>query len=389
MSKNIGAIIVSQLNHTNYGSFLQAYATINFVKNLGYNLSIIHYKKKRSIKDWIKIGPKLLISGGLESLQISFKRKFQEKKYTTYKPNQKIRIEATNKLKYKEFIPLVKEYIGFDNLREGSKKFNLVFVGSDQVWKPWGFYSYYWNLLFVDEQVPKFSYASSFGVSKIPWIQKKGTKKYLERLNMISVREIQGKNIVETLSNKYAELVVDPTMLLTPEEWRNFYSDSSINLPKEKYIFCYFLGKREEGRIEALKFAKENNLKIVIMRHMDEYVPIEENMGDYAPYDVNGKDFLKLLDNAEYVLTDSFHGTVFSILFHKNFITFYRQKQKSIISTNNRIDSLLTNFNLTNRIYKGNLFLEITNKINFEIVDELRTKLCQDSKKFFEKCLKL
>ena len=177
MAKKIGAVIVCQLNHTNYGSCLQAYATIQMVKRFGYDISLIRYIKKRSILDWLKIGPKLLISGGLESLQISLKRRIDQFKYPSYLPNQRIRERATNNFKEQEFVPLYKEYVGFKALCEGSLEYDAVFVGSDQVWKPWGFYSYYWNLMFVDNSVPKFSYAASFGVSKIPFIQRKGDRK--------------------------------------------------------------------------------------------------------------------------------------------------------------------------------------------------------------------
>ena len=388
MAKNIGAVIVCHLNHTNYGSCLQAYATIKMVQKFGYNISLIRYTKQRSILDWLKIGPKLLVSGGIESLQISAKRRSDERKYPTYLPNQRIREQATNRFKEREFVPLYKEYLGFNALCEGSRDYDAVFVGSDQVWKPWGFYSYYWNLLFVDDSIPKFSYASSFGVSTIPHIQRRGTGKYLNRLDKISVREAKGKEIVESLSDKTATLVADPTMLFTPEEWREFSQSSNKEIPSEKYIFCYFLGPRQEIREEAKKLAEQLNLKIVIMRHMDEYVPIEETMGDYAPYDIDARAFVKLMDNAEYVITDSFHGTVFSILLHKKFTTFYRVKPTSGVSTHSRIDSLLGLFGLTSRKFTGKIS-DITNDIDFSKVDYCRENLRNKSILFLKQALKL
>ncbi len=388
MAKKIGAVIVCQLNHTNYGSCLQAYATIQMVKRFGYDISLIRYIKKRSILDWLKIGPKLLISGGLESLQISLKRRIDQFKYPSYLPNQRIRERATNNFKEQEFVPLYKEYVGFKALCEGSLEYDAVFVGSDQVWKPWGFYSYYWNLMFVDNSVPKFSYAASFGVSKIPFIQRKGTAKYLNRLASISVRETKGKEIVETLSAKSATLVTDPTMLFTPEEWRELSTRSNKDIPSEKYIFCYFLGPRKEIREEAMRLAEQTGLKIMIMRHMDEYVPIEESMGDYAPYDVNACDFMKLMDNAEYVVTDSFHGTVFSILLHKKFTTFYRVKPTSGISTHSRIDSLLDLFGLSARKYNGDIS-NIIDEIDFSKVDQIRDRFRKESINFLKESLQL
>lgn len=388
MARNIGGVIVCQLNHTNYGSCLQAYATIQIVKRLGYNLTLIRYKKQRSIWDWFKIGPKLLFSGGIESLQIIYRRKKDEKMHRDYLLNQKIREHATNIFKEKEFVPLYKEYCGYKSLCEGSKEYDAIFVGSDQVWKPWGFYSFYWNLLFVDDSIPKFSYASSYGVSKVPWIQRKGTKRYLERLDKISVRELQGKKIVESISNRKAHLVADPTLLFTRKEWEHFAEESNKEIPTEKYIFCYFLGPRSDIRDQAKKLSREMGLKIVIMRHMDEYVPIEETMGDYAPYDVNARDFVNYIINAEYVVTDSFHGTVFSILLHKKFVTFYRVKPSTTGSTHSRIDSLLSIFDLNNRKYNGNI-LSIAEAIDYDKVDPICDKIRKRSLDFLQKALKL
>lgn len=353
--KKIGGVIVSDLGHTNYGSFLQAYATLKVVESFGHELTFIKYKKQRSLWDWMKIAPGLMMSGGMELIKKRLQTKLNAKFRPSYWKNQLVRRDAVDNVKKELFVPHFKEYEGYKALCEGSKEFDAVFVGSDQVWRPFGFYSNYWNLMFVDDSIPKFSYAASYGVSNIPAIQRKGTKKYLERLDMISVREQRGKEIVEALSNKKAQVVADPTMLLTREQWEEFAMDSTIEMPSEHYMFCYFLGTREDIRQEAFAFAQKNNLKIVTMRHMDEYVPIDENFGDYAPYNISPYDFVKLLKNADYVFTDSFHGTVFSILMQKQFFTFYRTKPTAGNSTHTRIDGLLNKFGLASRICMGGL----------------------------------
>jgi hypothetical protein len=388
MKKKIGGVIVSDLGHTNYGSCLQAYATIKTVQDLGYDLTLIKYRKQRSWWDWIKIGPGLLLSGGLEILQNRRKRKANRKKYPDYWPNQLIRKEATNAFKKKEFVPLFKVYTGYKALCAGSREYDACFVGSDQVWRPYGFYSNYWNLNFVDDSVPKFSYAASYGVSSIPAIQRRGTKRYLERLDRISVREQKAKEIVESLSSRKAEVVADPTMLLTREQWLEFASRSEKQAPAEPYIFCYFLGTREDIRQEAKKLAEKTGLKIVIMRHMDEYVPADETLGDYAPYDVNACDFVNLLRGAAYVCTDSFHGTVFSILMHRRFITFYRTKPTAGNSTHSRIDSLLNTFGLSSRIYRNDIN-PVHAEIDYDKVDQKLTEYRQKSLAFFRDALAL
>ncbi|MCR8918311.1 polysaccharide pyruvyl transferase family protein [Bacteroides sp. ET225] len=388
MKKKIGGVIVSDLEHTNYGSSLQAYATMKVVQTLGYDFTFIKYQKQRNIFDWIKIAPGLILSGGLELINNRLKFKLNCFMHPSYLANQTIRRKEARKFKEKEFVPFFKTYIGYKNLCEGSKEYDAVFVGSDQTWRPFGFYSNYWNLTFVDDSIPKFSYAASYGVSKIPSIQKKGTKKYLERLNMISVREQKGKEIVESISNKKAQVVADPSMLLNKEEWTEFANHSTFMLPKEKYIFCYFLGTRTDIRNEANKLAQNTGLKIVTMRHMDEYVPVDNTFGDFAPYNINPYDFVKLLMNAEYVCTDSFHGSVFSILMHKKFCTFYRVKPTKKNSTHSRIDNLFSIFGLQDRKFSGNI-LDIKNEIDYNIIDKKLITYRKESLDFFRKSLEL
>ena len=193
---------------------------------------------------------------------------------------------------------------------------------------------------------------------------------------------------MESLSSRKAEVVADPTMLLTREQWLEFASRSEKQVPSEPYIFCYFLGTREDIRQEAKKLAEKTGLKIVIMRHMDEYVPADETLGDYAPYDVNACDFVNLLRGAAYVCTDSFHGTVFSILMHRRFITFYRTKPTAGNSTHSRIDSLLNTFGLSSRIYRNDIN-PVLAEIDYDKVDQKLAEYREKSLAFFRDALAL
>lgn len=382
--KKIGGVIVSDLNHTNYGSALQAYATMKMVQEFGFNLTFIKYIKRRNFLEKLLIMPKYMISGGLERFIRNLRTKYKEKKCPEYVANQRIRCEATNAFKIKEFVPYFKEYKGYKALCNGSKEYDAIFVGSDQTWRPIGFYSNYWNLNFVDDSIPTFSYSSSYGVSSIPFIQRKGTKRYLERIDLISVREKKAKEIVESLSTKHAEIVADPTMLLTCEQWLKFACNSKKTI-KEPYIFCYFLGPRRDIREQALMLAKQTGCKIVINPHMEEYRKADEGIGDYICYDLTPYDFVKLLSEAKYVCTDSFHGTVFSILTHRKFVTFYREAGQS---TNSRIDSLLSMFGLTDRLYRDDIKI-IENDIDYEMVDKNLVKYREKSLSFFRKACSL
>lgn len=135
----------------------------------------------------------------------------------------------------------------------------------------------------------------------------------------------------------------------------------------EPYIFAYFLGANPEYRKQVRKLAKSTGLKIVALRHMDQYVEDDESFGDYAPYDVAPDRFLNLLRGAEYVCTDSFHGTCFSIINEKRFMIFNRYANTSATSKNSRIDSLCQNLGVSDRRFSGEIS-DIQKTINYKKV---------------------
>lgn len=354
MKYTIGCVLaVRRHDHNNYGTSLQAYATIRVLQDAGYDVRIIRYNKHRGLIATVLALPEYLRAGGKTELLLRINRKLVSRFNHKFKTNNKIRNQAVEAFKEEIFEPLVDYYDGYPALKEGSKKYDICLVGSDQLWHPMGYASGFYNLKFVDENVPKLAYAASFGVSNIPEYQCEGTKDYLERFDWISVRETAGKKIVETLSNKKADFVCDPTMLLSKKQWQQFAEQSKKRIQKP-YIFCYFLGKRPEIREEAAKLSKHTGLEIVFMRHVDEFIAMDDGFGNIAPYDVSPIDFVNLLEHAEYVLTDSFHGTIFSIMLECKFITFYRVQPNNTNSTHSRIDSLLNKFNLQERLFKFN-----------------------------------
>ena len=159
---------------------------------------------------------------------------------------------------------------------------------------------------------------------------------------------------------------------------------------KGKYILCYFLGKNIEHRKFAERLKEKTGYKIVSLNHADEYVKYSDKFADEIPYDIGPKEFLNLIKNAEYVCTDSFHGTIFSLINNKKFFTFERYKNKnSKMSTNSRIYSLLKIVDLEERLLKGNESIEDVNKnIDFEKVNINLEKLRENSKKFLKNSLK-
>jgi hypothetical protein len=376
----IGYVISYAEEHNNFGSMLQAYALLKKMQDLGHDVKIIRYIRKRSLFDKVVLLYRMVQCKETKQKIILLKRKISVYKSKYFYNNIKIRSTYVNIFKELYLKPHFCIFRGYDDLKKSSILFDVVVVGSDQVWSPLSLYTRFTNLLFVDDLTPKISYASSFGVSTIPKSQLLDTAYYLNRFNDISTREMSGKEIVETISNKKAEVVADPTLLMSSKEWIDFIFDVKIE-ETQPYIFCYLLGGNKMHRAEILKFQQKTGLKIVTIRHMDEYLKVDETFGDYAPYNVGPKEFIKYIQNAEYVFTDSFHCTAFSLQFNRKFMTFYRYNSNEIHSRNTRITSLLCIVGLENRIYSRNIF-EVMDHIDYDVVNEKLNKFRLSSQEF-------
>jgi len=381
--KKIGCVIAYRKGHNNYGTSLQGYAMLKKIQELGYEVEVINYVKKLSVLDKIK----WFINAYRCDLLGSYLRKNSTIQTTIdYDRNLIERTKAVDEYKKKKLIPLFKDYIGYKSLRDGSTNYDVVLVGSDQVWLPSGLPTKFFNLLFVKDSVRKVAYASSFGVQEIPDFQKKATGLYLDRFYKIGVRELRGKEIVDSLSHQKAQVVADPTLLLTKDEWEEEISSSVIN-DKEPYMFCYLISENEEARAKATELSKMKNLKIICIRHLEKYRVVDESYGDEAPYSVGPNEFVKYIKNAEYVVTDSFHCTVFSHIFHKNFLTFYRGA-KGNNAKNSRIDSLLSVLGSnTQHLYNNGGLEGIDSTIDWNNVDNNLKKLRDDSIDFLRNAL--
>lgn len=394
--KKVGCVVIMHPGQNNYGTSLQGFATIKKVADIGYDYEIIRYKKEKSLAFFLKNLIGYIRSGGVEKYFYRRNKKKDLKNHREYRETRSVRTAAVDKFKCRYFDSVSHVYNGYAALEKGSENYGVIFVGSDQVWGPLSLYTGFYNLLFVNNSVPKFSYASSFGVSEIfPW-QKKGVAGFLNRMDMIGVREQRGKEIVEELTGKKATVVCDPTFLLTKDEWMT----SILSWEKEKggrkdynltrpYILSYVLGEREDVRTQIKKLREESGLKVVNLPHIDNYHAMDDNLGDINLFDVDPFDFIRLIEGAEYVVTDSFHGSVFSILMHKKFITFYRKPQSEKGNTNSRIDSLFNLFGLSDRLFNGDIFSQIKKEIDYNYVDDKVDTLRQESIIFLAKGLQL
>lgn len=371
--------------HENYGGMLQAFATTKIIEKYGIEYELIRYEKKKNLTFIIKSIPRIFNSILVNDKYEKYQKKLSFKNHPEFAEKDKTRMKAFDEFRTKNFKNLSEIYVGYDNLKQGAKKYTAVLTGSDQLWSPAGLPTNFYNLNFVADDIRKISYSSSFGVKYIPFYQKRRTANFLKRLDFISMRENSGQAIVKELTGKDVPVVLDPVFMLDKTEWEQLIIPKKLY--KEKYIFAYFLGNNREHRLAVKELAERTKLKIVALRHLDQYVEDDETFGDYAPYNVGPDDFLNLLRDAEYVCTDSFHGSVFSIIHKKKFIVFNRYDNKSKHSKNSRIDTLCKNFGLEHCRYNGNIEEHIGNRIDYEKVDKKYDELKKMSKKYLDKAL--
>ncbi len=359
MRKKIGLCICYNVN--NFGSALQCFATVRSIKKMGYDSEIIRYKKNKVFffKSLFRIFNPYMIEGKYKRFLSKLNRLFRKE----YRDSLIMRISKFEEFRSEYFKPLLsKIYYGYAALCESSKEYSCVLTGSDQLWLPSGLSTNFYNLKFVSNEVWRVSYASSFGTSSIPWYQRSRTKDYLSRIHCISVRENSGKEIVKDLTGRDVPVVVDPTLLLSREEWEEQIPKN--NIIGKPYLFAYLLGKNKEHRRLVENVAKKLNLQVVSILHCDHYNVADVGFGDVHPI-AGPKEFVNLIRYADYVCTDSFHGSIFSVLHEKQFIVFNRYTENSTVSTNTRIDSLLKNLNLEERRYKSDLFDELIAPIDY------------------------
>lgn len=381
MSKKVG--IVSCYFKHNYGSMLQAYATQKILDDWNIENETINLENLN--KEISKGKRKYYLS---QIFNFSFiKAKFGMVKLKLYCKLANGELGKNIKVRDKKFE-------AFEKMFHFSKSYNTmkqiceqgdytdVLVGSDQLWLPVNIVADYYTLNFVPENVNKISFATSFGVSEIPEKYKEQYRNFLKRIDNLSVREDKGVKLVKELTGREATLVCDPTLLFDKEEWMEIQKEEPII--KEKYIFCYFLGKTIEYRKFAERLKEKTGYKIVSLNHLDEYVKYSDKFADEAPFDIGPSEFLNLIRNAEFVCTDSFHGTVFSLINHKKFFVFRRYPNQSKVSTNSRLDSLLKIVNLSDRMLEGEESVEklIEKEIDYEVVDEKLQEFREKSKEF-------
>lgn len=375
------AIVTLFHGSTNYGGVLQAYALRKVIADLGYECEQLRYANTQlSNLALSKRLKRFLYSGWLTTKngKITLKLSFRIICYILSSPyiiiynrlyrNKRIQLRKSNFDKFNRcYTPSSKIYTN-DTISESINNYDIFVSGSDQVWNPNGSIKNY-LLAFVPNHIPKIAYAASISINELPLDKITFMQPLVNRFQRISVREGRAKEQLKDITTKEVTWVLDPTMLLTSYEWNTVSSPETLDVP---YLFAYMLGDNKQNRRCASSFAEKNNLKLVTFPFVAANDMQQTLFGDIHSY--GGPDtFLSLIKTAEYVITDSFHGAVFSILYHKKFVVLKRTNDNNTSSMNIRLYSLFKQFHLEKQLVKPNCcdIADILNNIDYESIDKI------------------
>ena len=352
--KKIGIAAVTYKE--NFGSALQTYATQYTLEKLGYDARIFEIKgvhREIHIKKLLYYAGRMLDPVELKYLIANLKsrsRKSASAATDHYAHDMQIRkqVYADFNKRWNKMLPLVK---GWKGLTKQASEMDAVVVGSDQLWRPSNIVGCYFTLEFVPDNVKKIAFSTSFGVPELPTALHKHAKRFLSRIEYISVRENSGADIVKKESGREAVVVCDPTMMMTAEEWMLIQDEKPI--AEGRYILMYLMGDNPEQRKFVKKLSKRTGCRIIGLLHGATYISYDEEVVDEKPYNVGPSEFINLIRNAQYVCTDSFHCCVFSILNSTKFFAFRRWPDGSKFSANDRLYTLLDFVGLSRRMLTG------------------------------------
>ena len=387
--KKIG--IVSCYFQHNYGSMLQALATQMALDKLNYENETVdisgfnHEIKKAKLLYFAKAS----LTSDIFLSKLGMAKNVLIKKFSKneYAAMSRIRDEKFDDFS-KKWFRMSPQYTSKKELGNSCKEsYSSVLVGSDQLWLPGNIAAGYYTLNFVPETVNTIAYATSFGQSSLPKDSARKAALFLKKIRHIGVREESGQKLVKELAGRDVPVVCDPTLLFTGEEWLSIQKDEPI--VEDKYILCYFLGNNPPHREFAKRLREATGCKIIALTHLDEFVKSDESYADETPYNVNPADFLNLIRNATYVCTDSFHCSVFSMLYKKVFFTFKRYARKTKSSTNSRLDTLFRLAGVSERILEGTEDIQkcLYMEIDYNSVHQNFAKIREESYQYLQKAL--
>ncbi len=341
--------IITPYDDINFGNKIQNYAVQRYFSLLGYDACTIPYYEQAHVY----LTPDAIVKKAVH-LALYFTKYEKIRRYQLLKTDERRSYILEFSKQYLKIAPMIK----YRKLPQNfNKEYDYFVTGSDQVWHGWKNDRHeleYFFLMFA-EPSKRLTIAPSFGFDKFPKKYLKIYKKGLEGFEYLSVREERGAELIKELTGKEATVLLDPTMLIDTSEWLEILKRPSQYVD-DKYIFVYALGGfKGEVKEKTCKLADELGLRVIDIMDID---------SDYYIH-TRPDEFLYWIHNARLVVTDSFHASVFSILFNKPFVYFKRADQPSMGS---RLETLFNKFRIV-----GRNFDEL--KDCFENAGETREKL--------------
>lgn len=354
----------------NYGAALQGYALFNTVKKMGYAPAIVRYRGGmpknppkytgvRKVRACLgKIKRKLLIPKSARE-----KRRCERK----YKREISQREAYFKAFSENNFTYVNDQRTSWFQIKDNAPRADIYLCGSDQIWNPYfkgGRNDLGYFLDFAPLDKPRIAYAPSFGCSELPALAKENISELIHKFKAVSVREIAGKEIVKKETGLDVPVVADPTLLFAADEWAAV--EKKVDNVPEKYILCYRFSDNDDTKKSIDDISRKLGLPVVSLPLS---VPAMKDKNYHKVFKAGPAEFIWLVRNAEFVCTDSFHATVFSLIFHRPFVVFQRENfAGGHANMNSRIESLLTIAEMKDRIVIGRIEndAEELRKIDFE-----------------------
>jgi len=333
----------------NYGACLQCFALWKYLAEQGYDCEIIDLHRPIAHSDYIPSKRYHRCRPLSQSWISKFKKNVKKLLGIKSKPIKYYNDEA--KKKFEEFNSLYKKsapYTSIDAFYENPPQYDIYIAGSDQLWNPTQAYCIepYFLTFVSGSEKKKISFSTSIGITELTDAEKKMFKAWLNDFTAISVREKQAKQLLESFVGREVNQISDPTFLLSPSSWHSIANTPTL---KEPYILYFALHFDKTLLNYCQKLSEESGLRLYVLNQTQ---PDSNDNSYVAIKDAGPKDFLGYIENAEMVMTDSFHGTVFSLIMGaKNFYTHISPKNKR----GSRIEDLLETYALKNHVLREDL----------------------------------
>lgn len=369
----------------NFGGQLQALALQHAVESLGHDCMVIDFAMENKSSAYRKLFH--------TPLDILSKRIKQKALYTLKdKTNKEFHEKSSVRRKrFKNFMDLIPhtDYCTSSTIHDLLKdEFDACIVGSDQVWNPqWWVPEYF--LEFVSPGTKKIAYAASLSTDKLSDTDEKYIVDKTKEFAAISLREQGGKKLLEKFIAKPLSITLDPTLLFTKDYWDTVAVCPNI---QEPYVLVYFPGGKEELTLNIWhKFCEQEGLKLATFPHFQgKYDYTDEKFSDIRDYSSGPAEFIGLIKYARYVMTGSFHATVFSIMFNKQFVSFRKEREKDTPTEMLRNGSILKSLGIEERLVRHDWIPQLSlldKPINYSSAEQQLSALREESLEFLKSSL--